>query len=204
MDEEHQLKVSEIGMAKAQLDEAKANVGKYQAEVTRWASEVERLTRMVQEKVVDKQVLTETQRQLDSNNAVRGRASRRGVKDAEVKVADDDERKAAAMLAYTKVPAPYDAVVTVRNANTGDYVQAVTGDKSTANPSAIFVVARLTNCGFSSNVPEAYARYVQERDESHRPRGGAERVANPRRSHRGRPGRYARRRGRSARRSTCR
>ena len=45
----------------AQLAEAKANVGKYQAEVVRWDSEVKRLTQMVQEKVVDKQVLAETQ-----------------------------------------------------------------------------------------------------------------------------------------------
>ena len=85
------------------------------------------------------------------------------VKKAEiVKVAEADESKAAAMLAYTKVTAPYDAVVTVRNANTGDYVQAVTGDKSTANPSAIFVVARLDILRIFVNVPEAYARYVQK------------------------------------------
>ncbi len=66
------------------------------------------------------------------------------------------------MLAYTKVTAPYNAVVTVRNANTGDYVQAVTGDKSTANPSAIFVVARVDLLRIFVDVPEAYARYVQQ------------------------------------------
>ena len=58
-------------------------------------------------------------------------------------MAEADERRAAALLAYTKVTAPYDGVVTVRNANTGDYVQAVAGDKSTTNPSAMFVVARI-------------------------------------------------------------
>ena len=77
-------------------------------------------------------------------------------------MAEADERKAAAMLAYTKVTAPYDGVVTVRNANTGDYVQAVTGDKSTANPSAIFVVARIDLVRIFVDVPEAYARYVQK------------------------------------------
>ena len=81
---------------------------------------------------------------------------------AKVKVSEADERKAAAMLAYTKVTAPYDGVVTVRNANTGDYVQAVTGDKSTANPSAIFVVARIDLVRVFVDVPEAYARYVQK------------------------------------------
>ena len=46
------------------------------------------------------------------------------------------------MLDYTRITAPYDGVVTVRNANKGDYVQSATGDKSNANPSAIFVVER--------------------------------------------------------------
>ncbi len=81
---------------------------------------------------------------------------------AQVKVAEADERTAAAMLAYTKVTAPYDGVVTVRNANTGDYVQAVTGDKSTPNPSAIFVVVRTDILRIFVDVPEAYARYVEK------------------------------------------
>ena len=153
---------SKVQMAIAQLAEAKANVGKFQAEVVRWDSEVKRLTQMVQEKVVDKQVLAETERQLDSSIAARDAAQAAvaareadlttsqanlgkakidvETQKAMVKVSEADERKAAAMLAYTKVTAPYDGVVTVRNANTGDYVQAVTGDKSTPNPSAIFVV----------------------------------------------------------------
>ena len=70
VDQAQQLVVvaeSNVHMAIAQLAEAKANVGKYQAEVVRWESEVKRLTQMVQEKVVDRQVLTETQRQLDSS-----------------------------------------------------------------------------------------------------------------------------------------
>ena len=187
VDQAQQLVVvaeSNVQMTIAQLAEAKANVGKSQAEVVRWESEIKRLTQMVQEKVVDKQVLTETQKQLDSSRAARDAAqaavaareadrvtSEANVgkakmdvetQKAEVKVSEADERKAAAMLAYTKVTAPYDGVVTVRNANTGDYVQAVTGDKSTTNPSAIFVVARIDKVRVFVDVPEAYARYVQK------------------------------------------
>jgi RND family efflux transporter MFP subunit len=175
---------SKVQMAVAQLAEAKANVGKYQAEVVRWESEVQRLTQMVEEKVVDKQVLSETQRQLDTSKAARDAAkaaveARKAdqataeanlgkamidveTQKAQVAVSEADERKAAAMLAYTKLTAPYDAVVTVRNANTGDYVQAVTGDKSTTNPSAIFVVARNDLVRVFVDVPEKYARYVQQ------------------------------------------
>ena len=209
LDEDHQRKIAQVELDKsqvdqaqqlvtvaesnvqtaiAQLDEAKANVGKSQAEVVRWESEVKRLTQMVQEKVVDKDILTETQRQLDSSKAARDAAlaavaAREAdrvtseanlgkakidveTQKAEVKVSEADERKAAAMLAYTQITAPYDGVVTVRNANTGDYVQAVTGDKSSPNPSAIFVVARTDIVRIFLDVPEAYARYVQKGTEA--------------------------------------
>ena len=174
--------------AVALLAEAKANVGKYEAEVVRWASEVKRLTAMLQDKVIDKQVLAESQRQLDSSKASRDAAvanvaakeaaratseatlgkAKIDVKtqQAKVDVAEADERKAAALLGYTRITAPYDGVVTVRNANTGDYVQAVTGDKSTPNPSPIFVVARTDLLRIFVGVPEKYARYVKKGTEA--------------------------------------
>ena len=95
LNEEHQRKIAQVELDKsqvdqaqqlvkvaesnvqtaiAQLNEAKANVGKSQAEVVRWESEVKRLTQMVQEKVVDKDILTETQRQLDSSKAAQDAA----------------------------------------------------------------------------------------------------------------------------------
>ncbi len=175
---------SNVQVAIAQVTQARANVGKSEADVVRWESEVRRLTEMVQEHVVDRQVLAETQKQYDASLSARDAAkaavaarqadqvsseanlgkAKIDVKTAEakVRVAEADERKAAAMLAYTKVTAPYDAVVTVRNANTGDYVQAVSGDKSAPNPSAIFVVARIDLLRIFVDVPEAYARYVQQ------------------------------------------
>jgi RND family efflux transporter MFP subunit len=174
---------SNINNATAEVNEAKANVGRYEAEVVRWRSELQRLTRVAADNAVDEQVITETKRQLDSSIAARDAAQATVVAreadvakakanlakarvdvdtaNAQVKVAEADERMAAAMLAYTKVTAPYDGVVTVRNANTGDYVQAVTGDKSSANPSAIFVVASLNMLRIFVDVPEQYARYVQ-------------------------------------------
>jgi RND family efflux transporter MFP subunit len=174
---------SNVQTAAAQLTEAKANVRKYQAEVDRWQSEVQRMTQAVAEKVFTKQELAETQRELDSSTAERDSAKAAvaareadratavanlgkaeidvNTQEAKVKVSEADERKAAAMLAYTKVTAPYDSVVTVRNANTGDYVQAATGDKSAPNPSAIFVLARSDLVRVFVDVPEKYARYVQ-------------------------------------------
>jgi RND family efflux transporter MFP subunit len=81
---------------------------------------------------------------------------------AKVQVAEAEVRRTKAMLDYTRIAAPYDGVVTVRNANKGDYVQAVTGDKSTTAPSAIFVVERTDKLRIFVDVPERYAAYVQK------------------------------------------
>jgi RND family efflux transporter MFP subunit len=204
LDEDHQQKVAQVELdrsmvqqaqqlivvaeskvqtAIAQLAEAKANVGKYQADIVRWESEVQRLTKMVEQRVVDREVLDETQKQLSSSRSARdaalaavaardaARASAEAdvgkakidveTAKAQVKVAEAEERRTAAMLAYTKVTAPYDGVVTVRNANTGDYVQAATGDKSTSGGSPMFVIARDDLVRIFVDVPEAYARYVR-------------------------------------------
>lgn len=205
LDEEHQRKAAQVELGKRQVEqaqqfvlvtesnlraetarlaEAKANIGKYDAEVVRWESEVKRLAQMVAEKVVDNQVLTETQKQLDSSRAARAAAQAAvaareadrqtaeaslgkakidvETQKAEVAVAEADERKAAALLEYRNVTAPYDGIITVRNANTGDYVVAATGDKSTTSPSPMFVVARTDLMRVIVEVPEAYASYVHK------------------------------------------
>ena len=170
--------------AEAQVAEAVANVGKYDAEVVRWRSEVKRFTQMVEEKAVDRETLTEAQLQLDSALAAKKSAeatvnarkadylmSQASEKKAEidvataaakVQVAEAEVRRTKAMLDYTHITAPFDGVVTVRNANKGDYVQAVTGDKSTNSPSAIFVVERTDKLRIFLDVPERYAAYVQK------------------------------------------
>ena len=74
------------------------------------------------------------------------------------------------MLDYTHITAPFDGVVTVRNANKGDYVQAVTGDKSTNSPSAIFVVERTDKLRIFLDVPEASCRLRAKRHEGRRAR----------------------------------
>jgi HlyD family secretion protein len=180
---------SKLQTAIAQLAEAKANVGKYEADVVRWQSEVQRLTHMVEERVMDRQVLEETQKQLDSGKAGRDAAQAHVAATdaarvsaeadvgkakidveaarAQVKVSEADERRTAAMLAYTKVTAPYDGIVTVRNANTGDYVQAATGERSASGASAMFVIARDDLVRIFVDVPEVYARYVREGTTAH-------------------------------------
>jgi HlyD family secretion protein len=174
---------SNVRRAAAELDEANSELGKVQAEVVRWESELSRFTQMVVDKVVDKQTLDETRKQLQSYKAAFG-ASQAAIEakaaarvtseanlakakidveaaSAKVEVSEADERRVAALLAYTKVTSPYDSVVTVRNANMGDYVQAASGDKSGAgSQSPIFVVARTDLVRIYVDVPETYARFV--------------------------------------------
>jgi len=175
---------SHLNTATAQVAEAKANVGKYRADIVRWESEVRRVTQMVEQRVMDRDVLEETQKQLESSRAssdaaiaavtAREAAEASAKADvgkaeidvktamAQVKVDEAHVRRTAAMLAYTNVTAPYDGVITVRNANTGDYVQAATGDKSTSRASPMFVIARNDRVRIFVDVDERKARYVRE------------------------------------------
>ncbi len=87
---------------------------------------------------------------------------------AQVKVAEADERRLAAMFAYTKITAPYDGVITVRNVNTGDFVRPATGDSSGGQDGGmaagslvpLFVIARTDPIMFVIGVPEIDAPYV--------------------------------------------
>jgi RND family efflux transporter MFP subunit len=160
---------SSIHTAAARQKEAEANVEKSRAEVVRWESELNRMTRIAAEKVVDLQTLDETRKQFESQKASYNAAQasvlawKAEVETAKAKleVSQADERRLAALLDYTHIAAPYDAVVTVRNANTGDYVESVSGEKMSSGHVPIFVVARTDLARVFVDVPEQYARYVQ-------------------------------------------
>ncbi|HTU25521.1 MAG TPA: biotin/lipoyl-binding protein, partial [Pirellulales bacterium] len=180
----------QLQAATAEFERAQADVAKYQSAVDRWESEVERLGKMVDERVVAKQILDESQKQLKSNIAARD-AAQAAAKAAQAaalaqgamldkarvdvdaarataKVAEAAEQRYAALVSYTKLTAPYDGVVIVRNANTGDFVQPATGDKSTERDSIdrnvagapIYVVARTDVVRVFVDVPEIDANHV--------------------------------------------
>jgi multidrug efflux pump subunit AcrA (membrane-fusion protein) len=140
--------------AEAQVAEAKANVGKFEALVERWESEVARQRKMVEEDVLDRQILDESIRQLQSSIASRDaavaavdtaeadRLARAAdlekatvdvdVASARLDVATSDEKRVQALYGYTRLLAPYKGIVVLRNANTGDFVLPATGDPSAA------------------------------------------------------------------------
>jgi multidrug efflux pump subunit AcrA (membrane-fusion protein) len=184
--DEEQVTVAEqvVDVASAQIEEARANVRKFEASVERWQSQVQRLTNLADsERVIDQQVLDESQKQLKVETAARqaaqaievaGKAAlakaRADVKAARARARASraDEQRLAALVSYTHVTAPYDGVVVERNVNTGDYVQPGTGDQSgpSSAPAAsssrlpLYVVARTDKVRVYVDVPEIEASAV--------------------------------------------
>ena len=138
--------------AEAKVAESKADVGKFVALVKRWDSEVGRQVTMVDERVLDQQILGESRRQLESSRASKDAADAAvntaeatqvareadlekskvdvDVADARLDVAKADAERVSALYSYTKLIAPYQSIVVLRNANTGDFVLPATGDPS--------------------------------------------------------------------------
>jgi HlyD family secretion protein len=179
-----QVKVAEgaVEVASAQVQEAQATVNKYQSSVERWQSEVKRDQEMVNQRVLDPQVLDESRKQLKADTAARdaAAASRLASKAALDKARNDveaaharalvsqaDEQRVAALVGYTHILAPYNGIVIVRNANTGDYLQPGSGDQSAASVPGqsatrlpLYVVARTDLVRVYVDVPEMDARSV--------------------------------------------
>ena len=145
---------------------------------------------MADDRVIDRQVLDESQKQLKSNIASRNAAEagvyaaeakswpavgnrqgprRPGGLAAAAKVGEATEQRYAALYSYTKLTAPYDGIVVVHNANTGDFVQPADGDRSVQFPTSgggesrgepIYVVARTDLVRVFVDVPEMDANHV--------------------------------------------
>jgi HlyD family secretion protein len=177
--------------ATAKVAESQADVGKFEALVKRWDSEVARQQKMVDDRVIDQQILGESRRQFDSSKASKDAADA-AVKTAEanrlarqadfekatvdidvaaarLKVSSADEQRLEALLGYTRLEAPYEGIVVLRNINTGDFVLPATGDPSASNRSPdesgakatpLYVVARTDVVRVYVDVPESQANYI--------------------------------------------
>jgi HlyD family secretion protein len=141
-----------VTAATEQVAQAQAEVKSFAAIVKRWDGEFKRLTAMAAKQVVDIEIVSETQRQLESSQAlleasqvtVRTRDAQRlaaeatvertdadiSSADARVPVAIAEERRLAALVDYLTITAPYDGVVLARNVNLGDFVLPASGDPS--------------------------------------------------------------------------
>jgi multidrug efflux pump subunit AcrA (membrane-fusion protein) len=184
---------ADVKAAQAALEEARADVASYKAEVERWDSEVKRLQSEVDRGVVNPQDLLQSTNRWRASIAGQQAATasvmkaddellaRRAalskaevgvrVADADLKVAESEEKRLKAWVDYLVLPAPYDGVIVARNANTGDFVLPTTGDPTamkrtpylspsgTAAP--IYVVDRTDIVRVFVDIPEQDANYVQ-------------------------------------------
>jgi HlyD family secretion protein len=182
-----------VRAAEARLDESRSMLGKYQAEVDRWDSEVKRLAKEVERGVVDPQILLESQNQLKSNGAARDAAistikrseaellSQRAdlakakvdvlVAEASLGVARSEQKRLEAWVGYLTLTAPFNGIVSARNANTFDFVLPSTGDPNadsrapdlspSRNAAPIYVIDRTDIVRIFVDVPEQDANYVK-------------------------------------------
>ncbi len=165
-----------VKAAEARLKAAMSILDREQARVHRWDSEVQRLKQEADRGVVDRKILSDSRDRLDSSIAERDAAkaaiteaeaellSKQAalararfdvrVAQAELKVAERDEKRAAAWVDYLTLRAPFDGVIVARNANTFDLVQPAQG----ATP--IYVVNRTDVIRAFVDIPEQYANDV--------------------------------------------
>jgi RND family efflux transporter MFP subunit len=165
-----------VNAATAAVTEAEAGVDRTQALVERWQKEVARITKQVSGGVDTNQALDETQYQLKAAEASRKEAVGKvaSAKAAVAKATADKDKAAAdvnavkakldvakadaarvdALRGYTKIVAPYDAVITRRRSvNIGDRVSGTEG-------TALLTVAKIDPVRVVVNVPEADAGLV--------------------------------------------
>jgi membrane fusion protein (multidrug efflux system) len=77
---------------------------------------------------------------------------------AEVSAAEQTVEQFRAMVAFKNLVAPFDGVVTARNTNVGEYVNAAGGDATLRSPStALFSVADIHQMRVFVSVPQEYA-----------------------------------------------
>jgi RND family efflux transporter MFP subunit len=179
---EASVRVAEAGLAGAEAEVAEAQVGIKRAEAdrARWQSEFERTQQLVRERAVTGSNLDEARNRLLSAQAA-GDAARAAVKTAEaaraegragrdkaladvaaavagIEVARAEARHAESLLAYARIEAPFDGVVTLRNVDTGH----LTVPGTQGEP--LFVVAHADVVTVAVAVPETFAAAVEPGD----------------------------------------
>lgn len=165
--------------AQARLEETQAATTRAQADYDRCKSEFERISALADRGAITRQIADEKENQFRAADATRKEVTARiasaqaalsearvhiekaqadhDAAKSTVAVAEAEERRVAALVAYTRIRAPYDGTVSARNVHTGHLVQAGTG--SGGKP--LLVVVRTDIVRIFIDVPEADAVFVQ-------------------------------------------
>jgi RND family efflux transporter MFP subunit len=164
--------------AEAHIKEAEAGQERAEADVKRTRSQSERLSRAGQGGVIDRESVDEIRLGYDAARAGLRQAEARvltartqrdearakwdkaradvRVAESSAGVARKDRDYVRANLEYTRLTAPYDGVVTDKRINTGEFIQAATGEKG----KLLYVVHRTDRVRIFVQVPESDADWV--------------------------------------------
>jgi HlyD family secretion protein len=168
--------------ATAKIIETEAGIARVEAERDRWNSEYDRIKELAAKGSVTQKLEEETQSQLKGAEAaireieaklqsvksaaheaqanVKKSEADRGAAEADLGVAKAELGRARTMLSYTEIRAPFDGTVTVRNVDTGHFVQPA----SEKNAQPLMVVARTDIVRVFVDVPEMEAPYLNVDD----------------------------------------
>jgi RND family efflux transporter MFP subunit len=162
MDVELAQKEAAVRQAGAQIEQARAAVATAKAQVERTKSQYERLAKVGQSGVLDRDSVDEIRLTYEASKAGLEKANADvTAAEANLEVAKANRDYAKTMLQYAFIRAPYDGIVTRRNANAGDFVQpAATGAKG----QPLFVVSQLDPVRVFVNIPGADANRIKDGD----------------------------------------
>lgn len=167
---------ADVAATEAKLVEVRAGAARAAADVARWKSEFRRVEQLFRERAQTGTLLDETRNKLRSAEASEAEVEAQ-IKSAEaaltqshaaldqarsdlvaaasaIDVDREDAHRAEALLGYAKIAAPFDGIVTRRNAETGE----LTKPGSDAEP--LFIVARSDIVTITTDIPETYATEV--------------------------------------------
>ena len=173
---------ADVLRAEANLRLSEASRIRAEGDVVRWNLQYRRDARMLQGNAVSKEDFDKTVDQSESARAAQAetlanvaaakaalaqsKAQRdkaaAGVKVAEagLRVAEAERARAAAILSYARIEAPYDGIVSRRGIDTGTYVEAPSGGKGAGTP--LFEVVRTDKVRIFVDVPEADASFARD------------------------------------------
>ena len=164
-------KASEANVAQAQktLDVTKSQLAGLQADLKFAQLTLKRQEDLFAGKAITDQQLDEARTKAETSKAqtdvgqakiaaaeadVRSAEANRAVAEAQAKVAEAEVQRLQALIAYTKITAPFDGVVTRRLVNRGDLAQP------TARSQPLFTVQRIDQVRVFCDVPESTAARV--------------------------------------------
>jgi HlyD family secretion protein len=161
MDVELKQKEAGVRQASSEIKQAEAAVLRWQADLKHAESQYERLARVGRSGVLDKEQVDETRLAFETAQAAVAKAQADvDVTKARLEVAKADRDHVQTLLQYTKIPAPFDGLVTRRSVNSGDFVQPAGATKG----DSLFVVDKVDPVRVFVNVQELEAVWVRDGD----------------------------------------